>query len=229
MPNKKLPNVITIDGPSGVGKGTIAKRVADHLGWHYLDSGAIYRVVAWAVSRYPIDPKDESALVELTHQLDIKMIFKSPHEEVTVYCNQENITNQIRTPTCARIASEISSVPRLRNALLQLQRQMRKLPGLVTDGRDMGTVVFPDAIAKFYFIAEAQERAKRRHKQLKEKEISVSLPDIEKEINKRDHRDETRDVSPSKPAKDVVMIDTTNLSIDEVFEKVMDEIHRRIG
>lgn len=223
---KHIPPVITIDGPSGVGKGTIAKMLAKKLGWHYLDSGILYRVVAWAVQHYRIDISDDKALEAMIYRLQIKMeMAGTVDDDVSVHCNGYDITQAIRTQTCSEMASKISTIPIVRSALLQRQREMQQFPGLVTDGRDMGTVVFPNAIVKFYFVADIEERSKRRYNQLKEKGIDVSLPNICRQIQARDRRDEHRSIAPLRPAEDVMLIDTTNLSVKQVLDRVIETVN----
>ena len=211
--------VLTIDGPSGSGKGTIARQVASQLGWHMLDSGALYRVLGLAAEKQGIDAGDTEALAELARTLPVS--FESASEETRILLNNEDITDHIRTETAGNAASKVAAVPQAREALLARQRAFLEAPGLVADGRDMGTVVFPDADFKVFLTASAEERAKRRYKQLKEKGISVNIHDLAKEIEERDHRDSTRSVSPLRPAEDAVLLDTTLLSIDEVIAKVM--------
>lgn len=213
-------SVITIDGPSGSGKGTIASLLAKRLGWHFLDSGALYRAVAWGIIHYQIPLENHAALADLLPKLKIEMVVNQETGVSNIYCDGIDVTEQIRSPTCSQVASQSSSIPMVRAALLEKQREMRKAPGLVTDGRDMGTVVFPDADLKFFFQATPQERALRRYNQLKAKGKDVTLRDIERELCLRDRRDEGRSISPSKPAPDAVMIDTTGLSIESVFQAV---------
>ncbi|OGT50365.1 MAG: cytidylate kinase [Gammaproteobacteria bacterium RIFCSPHIGHO2_12_FULL_38_11] len=212
--------VITIDGPSGCGKGTIAQLLAKKFNWHFLDSGAIYRAVGWAVLNAKIDPADHVALRTLIDQVKIEMHASSIGDEAKIVVNNHDITNEIRTEACGQMASITSAIPFVRAALLDRQRAMRQMPGLVTDGRDMGTVVFPDASLKFYFLASLEERAKRRFNQLKQKGKHVTLPDILRELQVRDERDSNRAVAPLKPADNVILIDTTHLNVEGVFEAV---------
>lgn len=210
--------VLTIDGPSGSGKGTLAQRMAAELGWHYLDSGALYRVLAQAALQTEIDLADESALAELAATLPVT--FDVEADKLTVLLNDQDVSLLIRSEQAGNAASKVAAIPAVRSALLQRQRDFRQLPGLVTDGRDMGTVVFPDAPFKVYLTASAEVRASRRYKQLKEKGIDSNLADLIKEITERDERDQQRDVAPLKPAADAIILDSTALGIDAVFQRV---------
>ncbi len=217
MMNDKVNPVITVDGPSGVGKGTTASLLAHHLGWNLLDSGAIYRALALKVLKTDVDVSDIDKLIQLA--LDLELSFVSVIGEPTlVYLDQECVNQELRAEVCGNIASIIAVIPEVRAALLQRQKDFRKAPGLVADGRDMGTVVFLDAQIKFYLTASTQERAKRRCKQLKKKGVSANIRALEKEIGARDCRDSTRKVSPLIPAEDAIVVDTSELSIDEVFQ-----------
>lgn len=211
--------VITIDGPSGSGKGTISQLLAKALGWHYLDSGALYRVLAFDAVEQGIELFDEHHLAALAKDLPVKFI---PQRDGSTHILLENrdITHAIRTEEIGNAASKVGSLPAVRKALLERQHSFRQLPGLVTDGRDMGTVIFPDAPLKIFLSASAEERARRRYQQLKEKGISVSLGDLCNELIERDKRDQQRQVAPLAPAADAVIIDTTVLSIDEVLQQV---------
>ena len=210
--------VLTIDGPSGSGKGTLAQRMAAELGWHYLDSGALYRVLAQAALQAEIDLADESALAELAATLPVT--FDVEADKLTVLLNDQDVSLLIRSEQAGNAASKVAAIPAVRSAFLQRQRDFRQLPGLVTDGRDMGTVVFPDAPFKVYLTASAEVRASRRYKQLKEKGIDSNLPDLIKEITERDERDQQRDVAPLKSAADAIILDSTALGIDAVFQRV---------
>jgi cytidylate kinase len=210
--------VLTIDGPSGSGKGTVAQMIARKYGWHYLDSGAIYRVLAQAALKHELDLSDEAALTELAENLDVRFDFAG--DELKVMLEGEDVSLLIRTETAGNAASKVAAIPAVRAALLQRQRDFRKMPGLVTDGRDMGTVVFPDAPFKVFLTASAEERAQRRYKQLKQKGIESNLSDLIAEISERDRRDSEREVAPLRPAEGALILDSTELGIDAVFEHV---------
>jgi CMP/dCMP kinase len=212
--------VLTIDGPSGSGKGTISQAVAKRLGWHYLDSGAIYRAVGLAAAWESIDLSDPEAVAHCAERTEIR--FESNDEgELHVYVNDKDATRLLRTETAAAAASAIAAHPPVRTALLDLQHRFRQMPGLVADGRDMGTVIFPDAQYKVFLTASAEERAKRRYKQLKDKGVSVNLDSLLHEIAARDERDAGRAVAPLKPANDAVILDSTGTPITEVIERVL--------
>lgn len=214
--------VITIDGPVGAGKGTIAQILAKKLGWHLLDSGAVYRVLAFIIIQNQINPNDEDTITAKITDLNIE--FKPSTQKnapCQVLLKSQNITDQIRTEDVGKIASIIAAFPKVRKALLELQRGLRQPPGLIADGRDMGTVVFPDANLKIYLIANIKKRAKRRQQQLLEKGINVKLADLAQEIAARDARDEQRAASPLKPADDAIIINTTNLEIKDVVHVVL--------
>lgn len=214
--------VITIDGPVGSGKGTISQLLAKKLNWHYLESGALYRILAFAAKKHHINLDDEAALATAAAQLEVK--FDSPTK---IYFENQDVSELIRQETIGTAASKVSAFPAVREALMQLQKDFLQLPGLVADGRDMGTVVFPDAYLKFFLTASVQERAKRRQLQLLGLGIDVKLADLEHEIARRDERDETRAVSPLKPADDAIIIDTTNLSINDVFDQVWHHVQEK--
>ncbi|MBS0194050.1 MAG: (d)CMP kinase [Proteobacteria bacterium] len=212
--------VLTIDGPSGSGKGTISRIVATRLGWHYLDSGALYRVVGYAAGRDGADVADHAAMAALAERTVIRFV-TSGDAEPRVLVDGVDATDAIRTETAGAAASAIAAIPVVRNALLARQHAFRAPPGLVADGRDMGTVVFPDAPCKVFLTASADQRAQRRYKQLKEKGLSVSMDDLLCEILARDARDAERAVAPLKPASDAVLIDTTDVPVERVVERVL--------
>ena len=210
--------VLTIDGPSGSGKGTVAQRMAKELGWHYLDSGAIYRVLAQAALKHQLNLTDELGIAKLAQQLDVTFIVQD--DALIVLLEGHDVSTQIRSEQAGNAASKVAALPQVRAALLQRQYAFRQAPGLVTDGRDMGTVVFPDAPYKIFLNASAEERAKRRHKQLKEKGIESNLAGLVAEISERDQRDRQRTVAPLRPADDAIELDSTILGIDDVFHRV---------
>ncbi|MDP2713330.1 (d)CMP kinase [Rheinheimera sp.] len=212
--------VITIDGPGGSGKGTICRLLAQRLGWQLLDSGAIYRVLALAAVHHNIPCDDEEALQPLAAHLDVQ--FSSDEQgNVRITLEGENVSHTIRTEEVGGLASKIASLPRVREALLRRQRAFAEAPGLVADGRDMGTVVFPQADVKIFLTASAEERARRRYLELKEKGFDVNIGDLLNEIQARDERDINRATAPLKPAADAYMLDSTNKSIEQVLEEVL--------
>ena len=217
--------VITIDGPSGSGKGTVAVRLAEKLGFTLLDSGALYRSVGIAALRGEIDLRDHQQVAELARHLNIEFGVSSPD---SVWLDGEDVSLEIRTDIGSELASQIGAIPAAREALYERQLAFRKAPGLVADGRDMGTVVFQDAIIKIYLTARPEERAQRRYKQLIDKGIDASLPDLLRDLKERDARDSERPISPLKPAKDAVVLDTTDLHIDQVVEQVLDLVSERL-
>ncbi len=223
--NKNI--VITVDGPSGAGKGTLCYALADELGFELLDSGAIYRVTALAALKSAVDLSDEIALAELARKLDIQ--FVSQDGEVQILLNADNVSAQIRTQEVADAASKVAVFPQVRAALLQLQQDFAaKGKGLIADGRDMGTVVFPNAQVKLFLDASAEERAKRRYKQLQNKGISGNFEQILAEVKERDFRDRNRAVAPLKPAEDALLLDSTQLSIDEVIAQALAYIRQKV-
>jgi CMP/dCMP kinase len=217
----KITPVLTIDGPSGSGKGTISRKVADALGWHLLDSGALYRAVGFAAGMEGLDLSDADAVTRCAQTTRIG--FRDPKDgsETRVIVNGLDATDEIRTETCGAAASAIAAIPSVRAALFEKQRSFRKGPGLVADGRDMGTVIFPDAGFKVFLTASAEERARRRYKQLKEKGLGVTLAALLREIQARDVRDAERPVAPLKPATDAILIDSTGMPIDAVVAAVL--------
>jgi cytidylate kinase len=218
----KVP-VVAIDGPSGTGKGTVAAEVAGRLGWHVLDSGALYRAFAYAARIKGVNPDDFQEAVDI--DVDSQITFQSSADEVRIILAGEDVTDAVRGEEGGRAASAYAAIPAVRSILLARQRAARKLPGLVADGRDMGTVVFSDADAKIFLDASPKVRAERRYKQLKEKGFDVNLARLEKEITERDRKDATRAESPLIPAEDAFRVDTSHKSIDEVVEQVMVFVH----
>jgi cytidylate kinase len=217
--------VITVDGPSGTGKGTVCSFLAMWLGWHLLDSGALYRILAHIAIAQEVSIKDEQALAELAINLEVS--FQHGPDGVRVIdANAKDISDVIRTEECGNAASRIAALKPVREGLLQRQRDFLQAPGLVADGRDMGTVVFPDAAVKIYLTASADERAKRRHKQLNEKGINVNLPGLSADISERDARDKARSVSPLIPADDAIIVDSTELDIRQVCKVVSEDVIR---
>ena len=217
--------VVTVDGPSGTGKGTVAGFLAGWLGWHLLDSGALYRVVAHVALSRGTDLDNELELAEIASSLDVNFTRKDREIAVKLGGNVD-ISAAIRTETCGNAASRVAALPAVRQALLQRQRQFRQEPGLIADGRDMGTVIFPDARLKIFLTASPEERAQRRYKQLKDKGNSVNLARLSAEIQERDARDEGRDISPLIPAPDAIVIDTSELNADEVCTVVAGEVKK---
>ncbi len=220
--------VIAIDGPSGSGKGTIARQVALALGWHLLDSGALYRLVAVAAADSGHSNASESELAQIAAGLEVKFGTDEDGKEQIWLAGRE-VSGRVRTEECGLRASRIAALPEVRTALLELQRGFRKAPGLVADGRDMGSIVFPDSGLKVFLTASAQERAKRRHKQLNDKGIDVSLPALSRDIEDRDRRDSERSVAPLRAAEDARLLDSSNQSIDEVTQTVLAWAHELIN
>jgi cytidylate kinase len=219
--------VIALDGPSGSGKGTLAGLLANRLGWNLLDSGAIYRLLAHGAGKRGIDLADEAALVELAGQLDVQFVPGQPGQEQVTLLDGEDVTRAIRTEQAGAGASRVASLPAVRAALLDRQRAFRAAPGLIADGRDMGTVVFPDAPLKIFLTASVEERARRRYLQLKEKGEAVNLAGLFEEIRARDERDTQRATAPLKPADDALLLDSTELSIEQVLERILGEAAAR--
>jgi cytidylate kinase len=220
--------IITVDGPSGTGKGTICSYLTDWLGWNFLDSGALYRVVALAAKKHNISNDDEVVLADLAENLNVVFKVAGAGSLVNVILDGEDVTDEIRTEEAGNAASLVAPILAVRKALFSRQKAFHQAPGLIADGRDMGTVVFPEATLKIFLIASAEERAKRRLKQLKDKGISANLRGLSADIAERDERDSTRAVSPLKPAKDAVIVDTSGLGIDAVVEKITELVKQRI-
>jgi len=209
--------VITIDGPSGSGKGTVGELLAKKLGWHFLDSGALYRALALTALKRDVKLTDIPSLKELAINLDVEFVL-----DCKIILKGQDISKEIRTEECSLAASKVAVLPEIRKALLNQQRNFRKTPGLVADGRDMGTVVFPDAQLKIFLIAGQKERAKRRYIQLQQHGINVSLHNVFRDLQRRDRRDELRDIAPLKPALDAKVINTSKLNVDGVLRKILE-------
>ena len=228
--SKTTDPVICLDGPSGVGKGTICLAVAEKLGWHILDSGSLYRIAAVQVSRHfpdvEVESIKESQIVDIASKLSVS--YGQKNSELAIILDGEDITQLIRIEKIGDKASKIAAIPAVREALLARQRAFLTNPGLVADGRDMGTVVFPQAVLKIYLTASPEERAERRYKQLKDKGIDVILCDLVEELRQRDERDMNREAAPLKPASDAIIIDTTTLDIKQVTDEVMDWVSQRV-
>jgi cytidylate kinase len=216
--------VITIDGASGTGKGTVSQIVAQRLGWHFLDSGALYRVLALAAQKHSVALDNESALTVLAEHLDVQFYAQEDHVSSKIILEGEEVTEAIRTEKVGNSASIVAALAAVRIALLSRQRAFQEPPGLIADGRDMGTVVFPTAELKIFLTASPEERAMRRYKQLKEMGNDVTLGDLVKELQERDKRDQERRVAPLKPADDAILIDTDRLTIEQVVERVLSEV-----
>lgn len=220
--------VLALDGPSGSGKGTVGQILADRLGWSYLDSGALYRVVALAAHERGLDDADGATLARLVGELDV--VFRPvPDAPPRVLLAGRDVTDAIRSEQSGNAASRVGALPEVRAALLGFQRRFQRPPGLVADGRDMGTVVFPGALLKVFLDASPEVRAERRHKQLKEKGLDVNLPRLSRELQERDERDRARADAPLKPAADAQVLDTSGMSIDEVVAHIMDWLQRRLA
>lgn len=216
---QKLPPVITVDGPSGTGKGTVGLQLAARLGWHFLDSGALYRALGLAAGAANVALDDVAGLAGLALAMDIQFLPKNDGLP-GVSLRGVDVSESLRAENTGEIASKIAVIPEVRQALLQKQHEFRQFPGLVADGRDMGTVVFVDAVLKLFLTASAEERAQRRYKQLKEKGFDVNLARLLGEVQARDQRDETREISPLRPAKKAAIIDTTTMTIAEVVDYI---------
>ena len=216
--------VLALDGPSGSGKGTIGQKIALEFGWHYLDSGAIYRGLAWLANKEGVASSDVSGLEVLANEMTLVCHIKED-DVAAIEINGHIITDELRTDEAGQLASEIAPIPEVRAALLQMQRRCRRAPGLVADGRDMGTTVFPDAPYKIYLTASAEIRAKRRFDQLKSKGMDVNLARLLESIQARDVRDSNRAESPLMPADDALVLDTSDLNIEEVVSRILDHVN----
>ena len=223
---KRVP-ILTIDGPSGSGKGTVSRAAAHSLGWTLLDSGALYRLVALAARNTGVELGDGPALGRIAQDIDIRFGADPAGDEV-VWLAGQDVTRAIRTESAGNDASKVAALPVVRAALLGRQRRFAAAPGLVADGRDMGTVVFPDAPVKIFLTASADERAARRHKQLKEKGVAATLAALSREIAERDQRDITRSASPLVASDDAVLLDTTGMPVDAVVRRVLDIVRERL-
>ena len=219
MNNQSIP-IITIDGPSSSGKGSISRKLASELNWNLLDSGALYRIVAFSAKLNEIPMNSEILVKNSISKLKIKFKLLDTFEQ-KIFLNNRDITSEIRTELCGQNASKIAKYPSVREELVTLQREFLQKPGLIADGRDMGTVVFPASKLKIYLTADQNERAKRRYNELKQKGINVRFAAVLDDLEKRDKQDKERDVAPLRLSSDSVMIDSTNLTIDEVASKII--------
>lgn len=220
---QKLIKILAIDGPSGSGKGTVSKMLAKHLGWHMLDSGALYRALALYVLQDCCALNDIGRIAHLASVLPVRF------SDAKVYLAEVDVSHDIRSESCSDVTSKIASIPAVRDALLDLQRTFAQPPGLVADGRDMGTVIFPEAFVKIYLDASVEERAKRRFMQLKDGGYNVNLQDLVADIIQRDVRDRTRAVAPLKPAPDAIILETTSMSVELVFQAINDLVQQRLS
>lgn len=221
--------VIAVDGPSGSGKGTVGRMLAQKLGWHFLDSGSLYRLLALAAQNHSIALDNEQALTTLAAHLDVQFQSATGGDSATITLEGEDVTLAIRTETCGNAASKVAGIPSVRQALLQRQRAFREKPGLVADGRDMGSVVFPDAKIKIFLTASAAERARRRYKQLIEKGLDANIVELANEIAQRDERDASRDISPLRAQPDAVVIDSTGMDVMQVVDSLLQLSRERFG
>ncbi len=219
--------VVTIDGPSGSGKGTIAALLARELNWRLLDSGALYRLTGLAAINHGVDLADEPALEVLAGHLDVQFVPSADSDDLSIILEGEQVGATLRTEEVGAMASKVAKLPGVRRALMQRQRDFAEAPGLVADGRDMGTVVFPDAPVKVFLTASAEERAKRRFQQLQQKGIDANFDRLLADIIARDEQDSNRKIAPLKPAEDAVMLDSTRMSIEEVFNAILAEMEKK--
>jgi cytidylate kinase len=222
--HEKIP-VITIDGPSGSGKGTVAKKLAEILGWHFLDSGSLYRILAYLIERQGVSLAAIPAICQMAQEMDI--VFASLQGKDQILLEKEDISTLIRTEKIGQLASEIAAIPLVRSSLLQRQRRFQQLPGLVADGRDMGTVIFPDANLKIYLVASAVVRAQRRVRQLTQLGMEADFSTILVDIEARDLRDTQRSVAPLRPATDAIILDNSSLSIEEALNRILALVSER--
>jgi cytidylate kinase len=220
--------VLAIDGPSGSGKGTVSRAVAKALGWHYLDSGALYRLAALAAAKANVDLRDPIAHARAASRMDVRFA-SYPDGSEQVLLDGEDVTRELRSETTGNAASRVAAIPEVREALVERQKRFVQAPGLVADGRDMGSVIFLDAGLKIFLTASADERARRRHKQLKDKGLDVSLPALSRDIAERDARDTGRTVAPLEAAADAIQLDSTGLEVDEVVARILRLAHERFG
>ncbi|MDR8523764.1 MULTISPECIES: (d)CMP kinase [Shewanella] len=220
--------VVTVDGPSGAGKGTISQLLAERLGFKLLDSGAIYRVLALAAIHHNVELDNEESLTLLAAHLDVQFITSSEGKGIKVVLEGEDVSLTIRSQECSNAASKVAAFPRVREALLRRQRAFAEAPGLIADGRDMGTVVFPNTPVKLYLTASAEERAQRRYNQLQDKGFDVNIDQLLSEIKERDDRDMNRSVAPLVPAEDALVIDTTNINIEDVLAMALTHIQQKL-
>ena len=219
-----LPVVITIDGPSGSGKGTVAGMLATKLQWQLLDSGALYRVLALAADKHAVPLDHEDALEVLAVGLDVEFVVDVESNSQRILLENQDVTDEIRNETVGAHASQIAALPGVRAGLLRRQHEFRQAPGLIADGRDMGTVVFADAPLKVFLTASAEERARRRYLQLKDKGETVTLTSLLEEMRARDERDTNRSIAPLKPADDAIILDSTTMTIEQVLERILSEV-----
>ena len=231
----KLINVITVDGPSGAGKGTLTQMLAQHFEWHILDSGALYRILGVAcqqanidLTQQALDSKTQEQITEIAKNMLIDFKVNQQNKQVEAYLNGNNLGNTIRTDEAGQAASKVAAISSVRDVLLDKQKSFAQAPGLVADGRDMGTVVFPDAPVKIFLTASAECRAERRYQQLIKQGVGANMRALLKSIQTRDERDRTRPVAPLVPAADAFVVDSSTMSIDDVFQEVVDFIEEKM-